>query len=141
MILLYLILDHLYDASLFLEGFSSWSRIPPIIKCLNSRSLWSFYGLPTMRKFSEGPALIIGPYQKVQLEVIYFYVVRKNELFSSKIVAYTVKIAKFVVSISNIPCVWNWNCWTLFGSKIKMGRGRRGGGVWHLWPPQWLHPC
>ena len=32
-----------------------------------------------MKKFSEGPRLIIGPFQKVQLEVIYFYVVRKNE--------------------------------------------------------------
>ena len=32
-----------------------------------------------MRKFSEGPALGIGPYQKVQLEVIYFpFVVRIN---------------------------------------------------------------
>ena len=33
-----------------------------------------------MRKFSEGPALSIGPFLKVQLEVIFnFYVVRKNE--------------------------------------------------------------
>ena len=77
--LLYLIVDHLYDASLVLEDFSSWSRIPPIIKRLNSRSLWSSFGWSTMRKFSEGPALSIGPFQKVQLEVIYFYVVRKNE--------------------------------------------------------------
>ena len=77
--LLYLIVDHLYDASLVLEDFSSWSRIPPIIKRLNSLSLWSSFGWSTMRKFSEGPALSIGPFQKVQLEVIYFYVVRKNE--------------------------------------------------------------
>ena len=77
--LLYLIVDHLYDASLVLEDFSSWSSIPLIIKRLNSRSLWSSFGWSTMRKFSEGPALSIGPFQKVQLEVIYFYVVRKNE--------------------------------------------------------------
>ena len=33
-----------------------------------------------MRNFSEGPVLSIGPFQKFQLEVIYFpYVVRKNE--------------------------------------------------------------
>ena len=32
-----------------------------------------------MRKFSDGPALSIGPFQKVQLEIIYFYVVRKNK--------------------------------------------------------------
>ena len=31
-----------------------------------------------MRKFSEGPALSIGPFQKVRLEGIYFYVVRKK---------------------------------------------------------------
>ena len=33
-----------------------------------------------MRKFSEGPALSIGPFQKIQREVIYFiYAVRKSE--------------------------------------------------------------
>ena len=32
-----------------------------------------------MRTFLEGPVLSIGPLQKVQLEVIYFYLVRKNE--------------------------------------------------------------
>ena len=32
-----------------------------------------------MRKFLEGATLCIEPFQKVQLEVIYFYVVRKNE--------------------------------------------------------------
>ena len=77
--LLYLILDHLYDASLVLEDFCSWSKIPPIIKRLNSRSLWSSFRWATIRKFSEGPALSIGTFEKVQLEVIYFYVVRKNE--------------------------------------------------------------
>ena len=37
--LLYLILENLYDASLVLEDFSNCSRIPPIIKRLNSHSL------------------------------------------------------------------------------------------------------
>ena len=33
-----------------------------------------------MRKYSEGPALSIGPFQKVQIdEVIYFSVAEKNE--------------------------------------------------------------
>ena len=33
-----------------------------------------------MRNFSEGPALSIGPIEKVQRKVIYYpYVVRKNE--------------------------------------------------------------
>ena len=77
--LLYLIVDHLYDASLVLEDFSSWSRIPSIIKRLNSRSLWSSFGWSTMRKFSEGPEISSEPFQKIQLEVIYFYVVIKNE--------------------------------------------------------------
>ena len=37
-------------------------------------------GQSTIRNFSEGPALAIGPFHKVQREVIYFpYVVRKNE--------------------------------------------------------------
>ena len=52
LMLSYLIVDHLYDASLVLEDFFSWSRIPPIIKRLNSRSLWSSFGCSTMRKFS-----------------------------------------------------------------------------------------
>ena len=75
----YLIVDHLYDASLVLEDFSSWFRIALLIKHLNSRLLWSSFGWSTMRKFSEGPELSIASFQKVQLEVIYFYVVRKNE--------------------------------------------------------------
>ena len=80
LMILYLTVDHLYVASLVLEDFSSWSRILPRIKRLNSRSLWSSFGWSTiMRKFSEGPVLSIGPFQKIQLEVIYFYVVRKNE--------------------------------------------------------------
>ena len=77
--LLYLIVDHLNDASLVLEDFSSWSRIQPITKRLNPCSLWSSFEWSAMRKFSEGSGLSIGPFQKVRLEVIYFYVVKKNE--------------------------------------------------------------
>ena len=76
--LLYLIVDHSYDASFVLEEFSSQPSILPIVRRLNSRSLWSFFKWSTMRKFSEGPALSIGPFQKVRLEGIYFYVVRKK---------------------------------------------------------------
>ena len=54
-------MDQLYDDSLVLEDFFRWSRILPIIKLLNSRSLWSSFGWSTMGKFSEGPALIVGP--------------------------------------------------------------------------------
>ena len=77
--IIYLIVDHLYDASLVLEDFFSWYKIPPIMKRLNSCSLWSSFRWSTIRKFSEGPALSIGPFQRVQLELIYFYVVRKNK--------------------------------------------------------------
>ena len=28
----------------------------------------------------------------------------------------------------NIPDVWNWNCWTLFGLEIEVGGGGGGGG-------------
>ena len=56
------VVDHLCDASLVLEDFSSRPRIPPIIKCLNSRSLWSSSGWSIMRNYSEGPALRIGPF-------------------------------------------------------------------------------
>ena len=64
-------MDHLYDASLALENFFSRSRIPPITKCLNSCSLSSSFGWSTTTNFSEGPALSIGPFQKVQQEVFY----------------------------------------------------------------------
>ena len=68
------------DASLVLEDFLGWSRISPIIWRLNSRSLWFSFGCSTKRNFSEGPTLRIGPFGKVQCEVIYFpYVARKNE--------------------------------------------------------------
>ena len=68
------------DASLVLEDFFGRSRIPPIIYGLNFRSLWSSFGRSSKRNFWEGPALSIGPFRKVQREMIYFpYVVRKNE--------------------------------------------------------------
>ena len=38
------VVDHLYDVSLVLEHFSSRSRIPLIMKCLNSCLLWSSFG-------------------------------------------------------------------------------------------------
>ena len=49
------VVDHVYDASLVLKDFVSRSRIPPIIKCLSSRSLWSAF---------DGP--LCGTFQKVQ---------------------------------------------------------------------------
>ena len=68
------------DASLVLEDFFSRPRILPIVLTLNSCSLWSSFGWSTMRNFSSLP-LSIGPFHKVQCEVIYFsYVVRNEKL-------------------------------------------------------------
>ena len=68
------------NASLILEEFFGRSRILPIIEGLNSRSLLSSFRWSTKRNFSEGSTLSVGPFQKVQREMIYFpYVVRKNE--------------------------------------------------------------
>ena len=58
------------DASLVLEDFISRSRIRLINYCLKSCSSWSSIGWSTMRKFSEGPALSIRLFQKVQREMI-----------------------------------------------------------------------
>ena len=66
------------NASLVLEDFFSKPGIPPIIYILKSRSLWSPFSFFTIRKFSESPALSIGPFRKVQLKVT-LYVVRKNK--------------------------------------------------------------
>ena len=53
LMILYLIMNHLHDASLVLEDFSRWSRIPPIKKSLNFRSLWSSFEWFTMRNFQK----------------------------------------------------------------------------------------
>ena len=58
-------------ASLVLEDFVSRSNIPLINYCLKSRSFRSSCGWSTMTKISECPALSIGPFHKVQHEVIY----------------------------------------------------------------------
>ena len=56
------------DSPLILEDFISRSRIPHIICRLKSRSLWSSFG------WKEVPALSIRPFQNVQCEVIWLYV-------------------------------------------------------------------
>ena len=81
-----------------------------------------------MRNFLEGPALSIGPFQKIQREVIHFpYVVRKmkNHRKLSKNCSKHGKSREtsgpfyFWTPIkTNIPDVWNWNCLALFDSKI-----------------------
>ena len=72
-------------------------------------------------KFSEGQALGIGPFQKVQREVISFpYVVRKNEK-PPYIVQMSGPYIFWTPVKSNISDVWKWNCWNLFVSEIEMG--------------------
>ena len=102
-----------------------------------------------MRNFSKSPTLSIGNFQKVQREVIYSpYAVRENEkppLNCPKIVAYMVKIVKFLVCIISEhpkkaislmfetetlgPCLVR---------KLKWG----GMGLYPhpSLPPQWLNP-
>ena len=63
------------DASLVLENFFGRSRIQPVISFFVV-----LFRMVHKKKFSEGPAFSIGPFQQVQRELIYFtYVVRKNE--------------------------------------------------------------
>ena len=88
------------DANLVLEDCFSRSRILLIIWDFNSPLLWSTSRWFTMRKFSEGPALRIGPFQKIQREVIYFiYAVRIAAIYCPKILTYTVNIVKYLVHI------------------------------------------
>ena len=54
------------DASLVVDDFFGTSRIPAIIKGLNSRSLWSSFGWSTKKNFSEDQALSIRPFQNVK---------------------------------------------------------------------------
>ena len=73
-------------------------------------------------KFSEGQALGIGPFQKVQREVISFpYVVRKNEK-PPYIVQMSVPYIFWTPVKSNISDIWKWN---FFFQKLK----------WEPWPP------
>ena len=82
-----------------------------------------------MRKSSEGPALSIGLFQKVQRKMIYFpYVVRKNVSDLSNNCSIHGKnceisgLYNFWTSVkSNIPNVWNWIFWGRFGSEIEVG--------------------
>ena len=103
LMLLYLLVEHLYDASLVLEDFSSCSRIPPIIKRLNSLIVVFFRMVHNekifrrskvnYRTFSEGPTwsdLFLCCYKK--------WKVTAN---CSNTTAYSRKIVKFLVSINS----------------------------------------
>ena len=72
--------------------------------------MWSSFGWPTMRNFSEGPGLNNEPFQKIQREMTYFpNLIRKKwqlVLNYPKIVAYAVKILKFLVRIISEHRFW-----------------------------------
>ena len=77
--LLYLIMGHLYGC------FSCFGRLYQKVQdstynlSFKISFIVVFFEWSTMRKFSGGPTLSIGPFQKVQREVIYFpFVVRKK---------------------------------------------------------------
>ena len=72
--LLYLIVERLYDASLVLEDFLVG---PGLIKV--SFIVVFFWKFHNEKIFRSSKTLSIRPFWKVQLEVIYFYVVRNNE--------------------------------------------------------------
>ena len=84
-------------------------------------------------------------YRKVQREVIYFpYELKKWKAAVNCHKNCSIHDKKHEISglynfwtpvSSNIPDVWNWNCWTLFGSEIEVTR------VMAPMPsPQWLSP-
>ena len=94
-----------------------------------------------MRNFSEGLALTIGLFQKVQCEVIYFPYVWEWEKWEAavncpNIAAYSVKIVKFLVRIISEP---PWKAISLmfetetFGPCLvwKLNYRRKGIGGWH----------
>ena len=106
-------------ASLVLETF----LVGPEFRLWSgSRSLWPSFGWFTKRNFSEGPALSIGPFQKVQHEVIYFpYVARKKwktAINCPKFVAYMVNNVKFLVHIIFMP----WDDFIIYKMNEKPGQ-------------------
>ena len=108
------------DANLVLEDCFSRSSVLLIIWDFNSPSLWSTSRWFRMRKFSEGPALTIGPFQKIQREVIYFiYAARKSET-RRRILSKNLNIHgehreifgsyNFWIPVKSIISdIWNWN--------------------------------
>ena len=105
--------------------------------------MWSSFRWPTITHFSGSQALSIGPFQKVQCEVIYlpYYVIKKMKSchkFSPNCNIHSKNLDifgpyKFWTPVKrNISDVWNWNCWPCSVWKLKLvvggGGGRRGGG-------------
>ena len=73
------LVDLLYGCFSCFRGLFQQVQDPAYIRRLNSCSFRSYFGWSTIRNFSQGPVLSIGPFQKVQHEVIYFpCVVIKN---------------------------------------------------------------
>ena len=90
------------DASLVVDDFFGTSRILAIIKGLNSRSLWSSFGWSTKRNFLEDQALSIGPFQNVKWSLLLYSKKKwKAAINCTNIIAYTVKIVKFLERINS----------------------------------------
>ena len=52
--------------------------------------------------------------------MIFLWMVRNEKIFRRSSIKYW--IFSIVAPIkSNIPCVWSWNCWNLFGSENEVG--------------------
>ena len=113
------------DASLVLEDFFSRSYNLTLVLSF----IVVFFQMVHNENLQwEGPALSIGPFHKVQHEVIYFsYSIKKNEESAEncpKIVAYFDENREisgpynfWTLVQNNTPDVWNWNWWTFFVSE------------------------
>ena len=85
--------------------------------------MWSPFGWSTKRNFSEDSTLDIGPFQKIQREVIYFsYVANKKKWKAAincpKILAYMVKSVKFLDCIIFLP----WDAFIICKMNEKTGQ-------------------
>ena len=96
--LLYLIVDHLMDASLVSEDFFGRSRISPIISFKLSL-IAVFFRKATKRNFSEGLVISIGPFRKEGPAWSDYLEKMKSHHKMSKNCTNTVKIGKFLVRI------------------------------------------
>ena len=103
--------------------------------------MWSTLRWSTIRNFSEGKVLSIGPFKKVQCEVIYFLhaFMQLKEMKNRRKLPKNCNIDGINCEIFGLHNFWtaikrsildvlNSNCWTLFGSEIEVG------GTWPLAP-------
>ena len=91
----------------------------------------------TYRTFSEGPTwndlLLLSSLKKWKMKI--HCKLSKNCSIHDKNHEISRPYEFWTPIKSNIPDVWNWNCWPLFGSEIEEGGH---GPPAHPHPPKWL---